>query len=227
MAKTIFIDWDDTLVHNRKTVQAFKDAKQYHAIMREAGLVVPENLSEIIQSTETEYETLKPSEKIRKGKFYEILCSKLDIEASSNNTYLLLDDLYNQRYAQLTNFLPGAKEFLQTLQKNFQLVLISDGYTERVNAQLRHLGLERMFTDAFHSDKYGFKVEGKIFDEARKLCSGGKKPIYIGDNPEIDALATDHGFDVMLVNNGYSNYTQLPSNLTVLTFDQIIERLDR
>jgi len=91
MTKTIFIDWDDTLVHNRSTVQAFKDANQYNTILAEAGLIAPKCLDDIILFVEEEYERLNSMEKTKKGKFYEILCSKLGFQVSSTEIYLFLD----------------------------------------------------------------------------------------------------------------------------------------
>lgn len=227
MVEKIFIDWDDTLVHNRRTVQAFKVTNQYHAIFTESGLQVPETLDDSIHLAEVEYGKLKSKDKTKKGKFYEILCSNLGIRISCKDTYLFLEDLYNERYAQMTTFMRDAEQFLHTLGSSFGLILISDGHSDRVNAQLRHLSLEKRFTDALFSDIYGFKIEGNIFDKARGMNPSKRKPIFIGDNPNVDTLATKYGFEVLLVNNGYSDYSQLPTEIKVVTFDQIARRLNR
>ena len=87
-----------------------------------------------------------------------------------------------------TRLLPGARETLDYLSNQYELHLITNGFSETQRRKLHHSKLEHLFSTLTISEEVGSKKpDSKIFTHAlTNSGSTNKYGIYIGDNLEAD-----------------------------------------
>ncbi len=226
MDDLLFVDWDDTLVHNRRTVQKFKERRLYERILAENGVTISKDISQVVESVTSKFSIMPPSARRTTNTFYQMLLEEIGAE-NRMDLAKRLEESYCQTYAEITEFMPTAKEFLQIIkERGARTVLVSDGFSNRIGNQLRRFGLEDYFAVSLFSDHNGFKEEGMIFKEARRIYGYQKSPTFIGDNPLTDKLAEKEGFRVILVDNHYSEYTGIERTTLVDTLLDAVRALE-
>ena len=89
-----------------------------------------------------------------------------------------------------TRLIEGAKETLDYLAANYNLHLITNGFSETQRRKLKHSKLDKYFNSLTISEEVGSKKpDSKIFEHALKN-SGSILPkgVYVGDNIEADVI---------------------------------------
>ena len=102
-----------------------------------------------------------------------------------------------------TVLFPGCLEMLGTLQKHFQMHIITNGFEETQHIKLEKSGLSPFFDKIVTSDRIGVnKPEAKIFLEAMRLAGTSRKEsLMIGDNLVADIIgAKNVGLDQVYFN---------------------------
>jgi len=127
------------------------------------------------------------------------------VDAGRMNT-LYLDEMPKQ-----TNLIPGAKDLLDHLKaKNYQLYIITNGFSEVQHKKMKSSGLESYFNKTFISEEIRTpKPDPGIFEYALKSANAKKsKSLMIGDDWEVDVIgALRCGIDAV-----YFNPLHLPND---------------
>ncbi len=108
-----------------------------------------------------------------------------------------------ERVAVKTRLIPHAKEILDYLSPNYQLVVLSNGFREVQYNKLRNSGLEKYFQHVILSDEAGVnKPHPDIFSLALNLSkSKAEETIMLGDSFESDMVgAYNSGIDQVWFN---------------------------
>ncbi|HTF03922.1 MAG TPA: YjjG family noncanonical pyrimidine nucleotidase [Bacteroidia bacterium] len=102
-----------------------------------------------------------------------------------------------------TNLIPGAKELLDSLNNDYQLHIITNGFPEVQAHKMLHSGLTPYFDVIVTSEECGHaKPDAKIFAHALKLAKGRKEEaIMIGDDLAVDIVgARESGWAHVFLN---------------------------
>lgn len=85
---------------------------------------------------------------------------------------------------------PNAYEILDYLKPNYQLLMITNGFSEVQSTKLKSSGLGKYFERVITSEEAGFKKpDRRIFEYALNQTTASKKEsIMIGDDPDVDIL---------------------------------------
>ncbi len=121
--------------------------------------------------------------------------------------------IYRQHTPQIHPF-PETTFVLQSLQKKFQLGLVSDGYLEVQQRKLESLGLKHFFDAVVFSDEWGraaWKPSQQPFlAVCERLMVKPETAVYIADNPTKDFLgARQIGMFTIWVCRPEGEYTHL------------------
>lgn len=120
----------------------------------------------------------------------------------------------------------GAVEILDYLQRQYEVHMITNGWTDTQQVKLEHSGLARYFGKVITSDAADAKKpDRRIFDYALSE-TGAKRErcIYIGDNYECDVEGgMNAGWDVIFFNpDGEENPIQAPQIQTLRELNHIL-----
>lgn len=103
------------------------------------------------------------------------------------------DSMWNHFLAQCptrTNLMPGAREILESLSKNYPLYIITNGFMEVQRKKLEYAGLSSYFKDVIISEEVGYKKPEKEIFELSLNRAGlrNSQAIMIGDSLELDVM---------------------------------------
>lgn len=110
-------------------------------------------------------------------------------------SYTVSDELINQIAIDYLKFLPennklfeGTIEILNYLKPNYQLHIITNGFSEVQNTKIEKAGIKHFFTEIITSDEVGAKKPNpKVFEYALDKTNATKQEsIMIGDSLEAD-----------------------------------------
>ncbi|CAN5427100.1 YjjG family noncanonical pyrimidine nucleotidase [soil metagenome] len=126
-----------------------------------------------------------------------------------------LADVFDLEYIieapKKTNLIPGTIELLETLKKQFQLHIITNGFPEVQHHKMAHSGLEKYFDIIITSEGCGYaKPDLRIFKHALKK-SGSKKEeaLMIGDDLHADIIgAREAGWDQVFFNPNKGDHSE-------------------
>lgn len=132
-------------------------------------------------------------------------------------TSMFLEDL-NQDFIQLVIqndiHIDGAKDILEYLKTKYQIVMLSNGFSEMQYDKLDNAGFTPYFDDVILSDVVGVnKPHPEIFSFAlKKLGVNANQTIMIGDNYMADIKgAMDSGIDQIWYNPKMEKVEQNPT----------------
>lgn len=124
---------------------------------------------------------------IRENRFKKVF-ENLGVESDG------LEPQFSDKYLRLCpakkNLLPHAREVLNYLAKDYELSIITNGFSDIQDTKLQKSGIEHYFSTVTTSECTGFRKPSKeIFEWAVKV-SGSKKSeaIMIGDSLKADVL---------------------------------------
>ena len=146
-------------------------------------------------------------DKLRSRRFAETL-DKLGI--SDKGLSEKISSLYIHNSPKQTKLIPHTKYVLSTLEKKYQLHIITNGFKEVQIVKLKNSGIYNYFQNIIISEEIGvLKPNKKIFSHALDLCDSiPEECLMIGDDITSDVLgAKQVGIDQVFYN--YNNI-QIP-----------------
>lgn len=146
---------------------------------------------------------------LRKNRFIQTL-RQLSLENPSLAEQI--EDHYITQTPFKTKLLPGAKELVENLSREYTLHIITNGFEDVQNHKLKNIGLDKYFTTVITSDlAQARKPQPEIFHFA--LAHAGALPhesVIIGDDPHVDIKgAINVGIASIMYNS-----THIPHDLT-------------
>jgi len=122
---------------------------------------------------------------------------------------IAMNDCYLEHMAKQTTLVEGTIELLTTLkQRNFCLMIITNGFREVQLNKLKNSGLAQFFDHVFISEDLNFpKPDIRVFQHAIRSSNAKKeKSIMIGDNWETDIIgARNFGIDQIFFSKDRKN----------------------
>jgi putative hydrolase of the HAD superfamily len=201
--KSLFFDLDRTLWDfDRSALMAFNEIYEKYSL-KEMGIISVEEFLKVYnlhnEGLWKEYRDGSiTKEKLRGLRFYlTLLDFNIDdhqLSESIGLDYITISPLK-------VSLFPNAIEILEYLRPNYDLFLITNGFSEVQTTKLKASGLGKYFSEVITSEEAGYKKpDRRIFDFAFKQT--GAKPalsLMIGDDPEVDILgASNIGMDQVL-----------------------------
>jgi HAD superfamily hydrolase (TIGR01549 family) len=166
-ARGVLLDWDGTLLDSFEA-----DARAYAAMFRALGIAWTER--DLARHYSPNWHRIYEAARIPR---------KLWEEA---------DQLWARAYQRENpKLLPGAREALKTLKRNFSLGLVTSGDRERVRRQLRRFRLETTFAacvcseDAPHRKPHPAPLQVAM----AQMNADAYDCVYVGDSPEDVEMA--------------------------------------
>lgn len=173
----MIFDLDDTLYNERDFVYCgFKAVANY--LGKEHGL----NVNDIYNST------LDIFHKYGRGKIFNILCHKYDIDEDVGK----LVGVYRNTVPDIELYEDGLY-ILKTLKGNYGLGIITDGKNTVQWNKIKALNIEKYVDKIIVTDDYGRDYWKPSKEPYRDILNyfniGPKEAIYIGDNPHKDFIS--------------------------------------
>lgn len=131
----------------------------------------------------------------------------LVLDAFNINDALLaetLEENFLEECPKKGHVLPGVFTFLDHVSTSFNLVIITNGFTESQAIKIEYAGLKKYFEYVFTSESSGFKKpDTRFFDHVLNTINAKKEDcIVIGDNPHTDICgANNYSLDSIWINN--------------------------
>ena len=170
-ARIILFDWDGTLINS-----ALADTRAYLAMF--AGLGIPWTVREIERHYHPDWYRVYQAARIHRSRWAEA------------------DRLWRAAYArEKPKLLPGTREILQRLSRQFCLGIVTSGDGRRVRPQLRSLRVDSYFSVCVCSeDAPRRKPDPAPLRMALRLMSAKpQEAIYVGDAPQDAEMARSAG----------------------------------
>jgi len=173
--KAILFDLDDTLYLERDFVKSgFKAVASF--IQNDKGI----DKDFIYDSLWSIFKTGK-----RKKIFDSFIDEFEEVDYSINE----LVNLYRTHQPNI-NLIPGAEEYLLSLNKHYKLGLVTDGFVQTQKNKINTLGLNMIFDEILITDELGRGFWKPSIVPFSKICDklevDPPQTIYIGDNPKKD-----------------------------------------
>jgi len=173
--KAILFDLDDTLYLERDFVKSgFKAVASFIQSDKE----IDEDI--VYDSLWSVFKTGK-----RKKIFDYFINEFEEIDYSINE----LVNLYRTHMPNI-NLIPGVEEYLLSLNKQYKLGLITDGFIQTQKNKINALGLNMIFDEILITDELGREFWKPSIVPFSTICDKLEvdpvEAIYIGDNPEKD-----------------------------------------
>lgn len=139
-------------------------------------------------------------ENLRATRFYDTL---LRFEINHPEMAADIDRAYIAQSPHKTHLFPNALEVLEYLATNYQLHIITNGFTEVQDIKITKSGLQPFFTNRITSEIAGYnKPDAAIFRYAMQAANATRKnSIMVGDNLQVDIIgARQAGIDQVYFN---------------------------
>ncbi len=164
------------------------------------------------------YNTRKiTKDELRKRRFHETF---LQFGYNDFDLSWYISETYLKQSPYGTELKKGAIELLNTLQQNYKLHLITNGFKEIQHIKLDQCGLQNYFDLVIISEEIGHsKPNIEIFKEAERLGNTNKRAcLMIGDNYEADIQgAKNAGWQAIWFNQHKSKRYTTGSQVNCLT----------
>lgn len=200
--KHLFFDLDHTLWDFDKNSSfafdtIFKDQGFNISLAEFLNIYIPRNQHywKLYQANQISHEDLR---------FYRLkdVFDALNFKVSDKDIHKLSDD-YIKYLPEYNHLFDGALELLDYLKPNYQLHIITNGFSNVQDKKLKNSNIEHYFETITNSELAGQKKPNPIiFDYALNLANASKEEsIMIGDSFEADILgALDFGIDAIFFN---------------------------
>ena len=197
MIKRIIFDIDDTLIAFPK---AFEEG--YRKVIEKYNLYIePKELYKIIG----EYETSG------KYKYYNVdeLLKLINKRLNTNLDKSFVDEFFNMYNKLITPVSDGVIETLEYLKDKYELVALSNWFTDSQKERLKCAGIYRYFDDVYGTDI----VPMKPLKESFLSILGNNKIeecLMVGDNFDVDIKTPlEIGMNVYYLTDKESNYPSI------------------
>jgi len=199
----LFFDLDRTLWDfDRSALLAFKEIFEKYSLQKMGIISVEEFLKVYNHHNEGLWKKYREGditkEKLRGLRFHLTLkdfgIEDYELAESIGHDYITISPL-------IVSLFPNAIKILEYLKPNYDIFLITNGFSEVQSTKLKVSELGNYFQVVITSEEAGYKKpDRRIFDFA--LDRTGAKPassLMIGDDPEVDILgARNIGMDQVL-----------------------------
>ena len=226
MIKYLFLDLDDTILDFKKA-----EAVALATTLRQFGLEPTEAVRDRYHHINKSFwEALERKEITRQevlvGRFRRLF-EEMGIAADA--------EMISQRYKENLGighyFLPGAKEAVKALSKEYDLYLMSNGTTTVQNSRLDSAGIRPYFRDIFISQQIGVnKPDKEYFNRCFEKIDGfdPAKAMIVGDSLTSDILGgINTGITTCWVNpNHLPARPDIPADYEIESITQLKALLD-
>lgn len=159
-------------------------------------------------------------------KRFEIFFRKIDITAD----HLLASDIYLNFLSQGSYLLDGAETLINSIYKNYRLVLLTNGLTSVQKPRFANAPITKYFNDIIISEEVGFaKPDKGIYDLcfSRMNNPDKREVLIIGDNLGSDILGgMNYGIDTCWFNpHGLQNDSEIKPTYEINNYNQLEEIL--
>lgn len=184
MIKTVLLDLDDT-IFDFKYAQEIALSDTFRDFGIEPKAEVLERYDEINKYVWAQLEEKKMTREEILVKRFEMLLSEHGIEADAN----LVQETYERRLGIGHHYLDGAKEMLNTLVKEYDLYLVSNGTAVVQDGRIGSSDLANYLKGIFISERIGAdKPSKEFFDYVFERIPGLNKDetVIVGDSLTSD-----------------------------------------
>jgi len=181
----ISFDLDDTLWNGTEVL-----IKAEKAMMEWIAQHTPEVLAlsrEAMRDKKIEFVKSNPHLRYQvsgvRQKFLHVLFDEFNIESAEQRSHQCFDAFYQAR--QNVSLFDGVEDVLQHLQKDFQLISLTNG-----NADIELVGLKHFFDLSLNGEDFAKpKPDPEMFEHALKqLQVRPEQVLHVGDHPNHDML---------------------------------------
>lgn len=192
--KTIIFDMDGTLYKFKGG--SFRNSGLYDVVIRNTLIYISNKL----KKTKSESQEILNSVLEKYGDSISIGLEK-EFEVNRHDYFNSVWNIDEEKYVELD---PIISPLLTELQKNFNLVLLSDAPMIWINKVLDHIGIREIFKDNIFSGEDDVRKEfGNAFEEAVKVMDVKVSDcVVVGDQEETDIIpAKKMGMKTIFVGN--------------------------
>lgn len=134
--------------------------------------------------------------KLNRDEFWEKAKDKLKL---NNELIIKLEEVWHSSYI----LLPGARELVRNLRKNYRVIVFSGNIKDRIEFLDKKYGLLKEFDDFIFSFDCGCNKGDKEFVDylIKRIKHKPEECIYIDDHIDCLELAKPFGFKTILFNN--------------------------
>ncbi len=184
MITTVFFDLDETLLdfHSAETSAIRRTLIRLNIPPAE------ETIARYSAINKSQWELLERGELTRPQvlcRRFELLFQELGVERSGQEAHEIYRDLLREGH----DFIPGAREMLDTLQGHYAMYLVSNGNAYTQDQRLKDADLNRYFEKVFISERVGYdKPDRRFFERCFAEIPGFSKEeaIMVGDSLTSD-----------------------------------------
>lgn len=184
MLSTVFFDVDDTLLDFKKA-----ELTALSSTLKELGFTPTEELlARYHVINRSQWELLERGELTREQvlrRRFTLLFEEYDLPCDVERVKALYEHLLSVGHY----FIPGAPELLETLHKQYDLYLMTNGTASIQRRRLESAGILPFFKDVFISHEIGFNKPDPRYFEYCFSCIDGferEKAVIIGDSLSSD-----------------------------------------
>ena len=184
MIRTILFDLDDTLLDFKAS-----EADALRQTLQSLGLEPTEEILRRYSAiNQRQWELLEQKAITRQQvlvRRFEILFGEYGVPCDPQAA----QDLYHHRLSQGHYFLPGAKDLLEELYRQYDLYIVSNGTAAVQDGRIASSGIARYFKDIFISERMGADKPDPLFFEnsfARIPNFNKEEAVIIGDSLTSD-----------------------------------------
>lgn len=186
MIKHIFLDLDGTILDFLKA-----EATALSRVLTELGIKPTEEKIKLYSKiNDSQWKRLEKGEISRE----QVLVGRFEIffrELGESRDALQTRTLYEKYLSEGHFFIDGAEELLESLSKQYNLYLASNGTKTVQDSRIKSAGIQKYFKDIFVSQDIGFnKPDKRYFDMAFKKIENflPDEAVIIGDSLSSDIL---------------------------------------
>ena len=139
-----------------------------------------------------------------------------------------VEAMYEKTLASHDELIEGAREFLDTIKKDYELILVSNGMPNIQHPRLLSSGLKDYFKHIFISDEIGAQKPAKeFFDIVFDTIQVNKEEcLVIGDGLSSDILGGyNYGIDTCFIN--FNGKTSDIATYNTQSYKEILKILDK
>lgn len=185
MIEFIFLDIDDTILDFGAT-----ERKSICRLLEHLGVTPTEKIIHRYHVINLEHwKRLERGEITRQqiSSRFDVLFAELGVQVRTAEC----EELYRRFLSEGTDFIPGAKEAVDTLRRQYRLFAASNGTASVQAGRLKLTGLDKVFEQVFVSEELGVNKPSPLFFErafARIPDFVPENAIMVGDSLTSDIL---------------------------------------
>lgn len=225
MKKILLIDVDDTLLDfSGGEIKAIKSTlKAFNLPTDETTCQIYHESNVAMWQAYERGELSKPEILVRRFTDFLVKINHTEIDPAE------LNEEYFSHLSRQSDYITGAEEFLDKIEKDYRIILVTNGTTNIQNSRLALSGLENRAEKIFISEQWGSKKpELKFFEIVEKHTPDFDKTkvVMVGDSLTSDVLGgKNFGVKTIWFNRFVKECGDIVPDVTVTDFDELYHAL--